>query len=251
MRDRFNGFVARNEIVWDLGMGFLAVIYVAVGFALDDPQLAGNAALLGVETLLTVIFVAEFASRLALSRDRMAYLRGHWIDVLALIPVARGLRVARLLRVLRLTRLFASTYRSVVRAERMRGAEGIALVVLAWTGVTVISCVAFYVVEVDVNPSIHSPFDALWWGISTLSTVGYGDITPVTSEGRIVASALMLLGIALFGALTAIVTNTLLASSKSGESSTLVDDLERLAILRTGDRLTEAEFERAKARLLG
>ena len=170
--------------------------------------------------------------------------------MLALLPVARGLRIARLLRVLRLTRLFAGTYRSVIRAERMRGAEGIALIVVGWGAVTIICCLAMYAVEGDVNPAISSPFDALWWGLSTLSTVGYGDVTPVTPEGKLVASALMVLGIGLFGALTAIVTNTLVTARATDSSGKALDDLERLAALRADDIVTAAEFETSKARLL-
>jgi voltage-gated potassium channel len=250
MRDRFNTFVQRHEIVWELGMGFLAILYVAVGFALDDPRASGIALLAPFEIVLTVVFVAEFASRFAASRDRRRYLRGHWIDVLALIPVARGLRIARLLRVLRLTRFFAGTYRSIVRAERMRGAEGIALVVIGWTAVTVICCVALYAVEGDINPNIHSPVDALWWGVTTITTVGYGDVTPMTNEGRLVAGALMVLGIGLFGSITAIATNTLLSPSSPGKGDDLVGQLERLAALRTATHLTDDQFEAAKSRLL-
>jgi voltage-gated potassium channel len=250
IRDRFTAFIDRHEIAWELGMGFLAVIYVAAGFALDDPAMVAQPLLPLLESALTVVFVTEFVSRFAASRDRARYLRGHWVDVLALLPVARGLRIARLLRVLRLTRLFAGTYRSVVRAERMRGAEGIALIVVGWSAVTVICCLAMYAVEGDVNPAISSPFDALWWGVSTLSTVGYGDVTPVTPEGKLVASALMVLGIGLFGALTAIVTNTLVTARATDSSGKALDDLERLAALRADDIVTAAEFETSKARLL-
>jgi voltage-gated potassium channel len=249
MRDRFNAFTERHEMAWELGMGFLAIIYVAVGFSLDaaSPDVAGI--LLPLETTLTVIFVAEFASRVGASRDRPAYLRGHWIDVLALIPVARGLRVARLLRVLRLTRFFAGSYRAIMRAERMRGSQGIARVIVAWSTVTVISCIAFYAVEAGENPAIHGPLDALWWGITTLSTVGYGDIIPVTPEGRLVSGALMLLGIGLFGAITAIATNTLLSSTEA-EAHRPVDDLERLDALHRSSALTHDEFAAAKRRVL-
>jgi voltage-gated potassium channel len=250
MRDRFNTFVARHEAPWELGMGFLAIAYVAVGYVVDDPAREITLPVVALETVLTVIFVVEFASRFIATRDRRGYLRGHWIDLLALIPVARGLRVARLLRVFRLTRFFAGTYRSIMRVERMKGAEGIALVLVAWTAVTVICCVAFYAVEADVNPNLRSPFDAMWWGLTTLSTVGYGDVTPTTPEGRLVASTLMVLGIGLFGALTAIVTNTLLASSRSAEARSLVAELESLAALRLASHLTEDQFEQAKNRLL-
>jgi voltage-gated potassium channel len=250
MRDRFNAFVRRHEIAWELGMGVLAILYVAVGFALDDPA-AGNLGLLvPFETALTGVFLSEFASRFGASRDRRRYLRGHWIDLVALIPVARGLRIARLLRVLRLTRFFASTYRAVVRAERMRGADGIALVVVGWAAVTAICCIAFYAVEGDVNPALRTPLDAMWWGVTTLSTVGYGDIIPVTQEGRLVASALMLLGIGLFGAITAIVTNTLMASTDHEGSSGALTDLERLAALRASDAISIEEFNEAKGRVL-
>lgn len=250
MRDSFNAFVHRHEIAWELGMGLLAIMYVAVGFALDDPTTGLVALLVPLETALTVVFLTEFASRFGASRDRRGYLRGHWIDLVALIPVARGLRIARLLRVLRLTRFFASSYRAIVRAERMRGAHGIALVVVAWTAVTAICCLAFYAVEIDVNPSLRSPFDAAWWGVTTITTVGYGDISPVTPEGRLVASALMLIGIGLFGAITAIVTNTLLAASGGNASRSALTDLERLAGLRALDAISNEEFEATKIRLL-
>lgn len=250
MRDRFNALVQRYEIPWELAMGLLAVLYVAIGFALDDPALADVALLSPLETTLTVVFITEFASRFAASRDRQRYLRGHWIDLVALLPVSRGLRIARLLRVLRLTRFFASTYRAVVRAERMRGAEGIALVVVGWTAVSAICCIAFYAVEVQVNPALQTPIDAIWWGVTTLSTVGYGDIIPATQEGRLVAGALMLLGIGLFGAITAIVTNTLVARTDEATPGGAISDLERLAALRASDAISIQEFETVKARLL-
>lgn len=250
MRDRYNAFIDRHEIAWELGMGFLAIIYVAVGFTLDSAPPDMAAIVLPMEFALTVIFVGEFTTRLAAARDRRAYLRGHWIDVLALIPVARGLRVARLLRVLRLTRFFAGSYRALMRAERMRGSEGITRVVVAWSAVTAICCTAFYAVESGINPAIHDPSDALWWGISTLSTVGYGDVIPVTWEGRLVAGALMLLGIGLFGAITAIATTTLVASTEEAPRSQPLDDLERLAVLHASAALTGEEYATAKSTLL-
>ena len=89
MRDRINAFVARHEIAWELGMGFLAIVYVAIGFALDDPSRSDEQGLLAIETTLTVIFVAEFATRFGAARNRPAYLKGHWVDLLALILALR------------------------------------------------------------------------------------------------------------------------------------------------------------------
>jgi voltage-gated potassium channel len=203
-----------------------------------------------IDTALTVLFITEFTARFAASFDRRGYLRSHWIDLLALIPIARGLRVARLLRVLRLTRFFAGTYRAVVRAERMRGAEGIALVVVGWSAIMVICCIALYAVEAGANEQIRTPFDALWWGVTTLSTVGYGDVVPVTPEGRLVAGTLMLLGIGLFGAITAITTNTLLRQNSDAPTRDGIADLERLVALVDRGALSPSEFSDAKVRVL-
>lgn len=61
-----------------------------------------------------------------------------------------------------------------------------------------------YWLEADVNPKINSFLDALWWSFSTTSTVGYGDIVPITFEGKIIGILLMLIGVAIFGIYTAL-----------------------------------------------
>ena len=243
MRDRFNAFVERHVVAWELGMALAAVVYVAVGFALDDPRLPMAPQLVSVETGLTALFILEFAARFGASRDKQQYLRGHWIDLVALIPATRGIRLLRLVRILRLVRAFAGIYRAVTQIERLAGHHGLARLGLAWLGVVLISCAALYAVERDVNAAIASPFDALWWGISTMTTVGYGDVIPITPEGRIAASVLMLIGIGLFSAITAIVTSYLFAQQAPAGRDPLTD-LERLAALaRAGPSLGRVRVE--------
>ena len=113
LRQRYLSFIARHEAAWELTFAALAVVYVVVGFVEDSP------ATTAFDLLLTAIFAAEFASRLAASVDRKAYLRGHWIDALALIPVVRGIRVLRLLRLLRLVRAFAGVARALNTLEQV------------------------------------------------------------------------------------------------------------------------------------
>jgi voltage-gated potassium channel len=249
MRDRFNGFVERHDIAWELGMALLAVLYVAIGFALDEPSVPGVATLQAAETGLTAVFGLEFASRFLAARDRALYLRGHWIDLIALIPATRGLRIARLLRLLRLIRAFAGVYRALGHVTRLANHRGLATIVVAWLAVMVICCAALYAVEHEVNEAIASPFDALWWGIVTLTTVGYGDIYPVTAEGRVAASALMLLGVGLFSAVTAIVTSYLL-SQRRDEGPDPIATMERLAGLAREGVITTAEYESKRTELL-
>ncbi len=111
----------------------------------------------------------------------------------------------------------------------------------------VLCSVALYVAENGANKAISSPLDALWWGITTMTTVGYGDIYPVTAEGRIAASILMILGIGLYSAITATVTSFLISGDRS---SGLADQLERLASLHTDGRITDEEYSAAKASLI-
>jgi voltage-gated potassium channel len=249
MRARYNAFIDRHEIAWELGMAFLAVIFVAVGFSLDERPPGLEPLLLALDYALTLVFVVEFGTRLAAAHDRVSYIRGHWIDAFALIPAVRGLRLARLVRLLRLVRAFAGVYRAIMRAERFAGARGLAWVVVAWTAITVISCAAIYAVEVGVNPEIRSPLDALWWGVETITTVGYGDIHPVTGEGRLAASILMLLGVGLFSTITAIITSSLV-SARGPAGPDPIGNLERLARLHESGSLNAEEFEATKARLL-
>jgi voltage-gated potassium channel len=241
MRARFNAFVDRHDVAWELGMAFLAVVYVAVGFALDESAVDAAPTLQALESGLTVLFALEFASRIAAATDRGRYLRSHWIDLVALIPATRGLRIARLLRLLRLVRAFAGVYRALGHVTRLANHRGLSTIVIAWLAVMVICCAALYAVEREVNPAITSPFDALWWGIATLTTVGYGDVYPLTAEGRIAASALMLLGIGLFSAVTAIVTSYLL-SDRSDSPADPITTIERLARLARDGAITAEEY---------
>ena len=249
LRDRFLAFVDRHDIAWELVMAALAVAYVAIGFAADEAEAGTRQALDVAEAALTALFAAEFGSRFLASYDRGKYLRGHWIDLAALIPAARGLRIARLLRLLRLVRTFAGVYRATSHIGRIVSHRGLGLLVTSWLAVMVICSAGLYLAEVGVNDKITSPFDALWWGVTTLTTVGYGDVVPVTPEGRIAAGALMLLGIGLFGAITATVTSYLIATGNSGGNDPAMR-LREVAALRDDGIISAEEFEVAKSDLL-
>ena len=113
----------------------------------------------------------------------------------------------------------------------------------------VLCSAGLYIAENGINKAITSPLDALWWGIVTLTTVGYGDVYPVTPEGRIAASALMLLGVGLFGAITATITSYLIATGKPAGADP-VAQIRDLAQLREDGTITEGEFEATKTALL-
>lgn len=244
LRDRYNAFIDRHEIAWELTFAALAIVYVVVGFASPETGAELEAVFLA-NVILTIVFAAEFLTRLLAAYDRRAYLRGHWVDLIALVPTIRGLRALRLLRLLRLVRAFAGVYRALNSVDRMARHRGLARLIVVWLVVMVICSIGYYLAENGISKWVTSPLDALWWGVVTLSTVGYGDVYPVTPEGKLFASALMIVGIGLFGAITATMASYLVATQNE-EADGPLDHLRELVSLRDAGVLTADEFE-AKA----
>ncbi len=133
------------------------------------------------------------------------------MTVLALVPALRGLRVLRLLRLLRTARLFRYTnpFYGVTRAFQ----EDRLLFTFAFSvlGVeTILGGISLFLVERGSNAEIHSIGDGLWWGLVTITTVGFGDITPVTTLGRFIGGAMMVGGMFTLALFAGIVGHSLL-----------------------------------------
>ena len=245
MRDRFNAFVARHEIAWELAMAGLAVLYVAIGFA-QDTTTTRDPALQLAEFVVNVVFVAEFAARIAASRDRSRYLREHVLDLVAIIPIARGIRIFRLLRLLRLVRAFTGVRRALLQVELVANHHGLGTLVIAWFGTMLLCSWAFLLAESGTNPLVDDPGDAIWWGLMTL-TGGPSNIQAVTPEGQWITAILLIVGVALFTAITAVLVSYLVATDRKPG---FADDLRSLKTARAEGAITDAEFEETKAAIL-
>lgn len=251
LRGRYNAFIQDHEVAWELTMAALAALFVGVGFVSEDAARDQTTVLSLAELSLTAVFLAEFVSRLAAAYDRRRYMRGHWIDLVALIPTVRGLRFLRLVRLLRMVRVFSGMYRALSSLERLAKHRSLVWLFMAWLGVAAICSTAFYLAENGVNPGLHDPIDALWWGVVTLTTVGYGDMFPVTPEGRLAGAVLMVLGITLFAAITGTITSFLVAGRDAEEATAGAPELIRqLGDLMEAGLLSREEFEAKKAELL-
>ena len=77
--------------------------------------------------------------------------------------------------------------------------------------VIALGALAFYSAEHEFNPNVHGFFDCLWWAVATVTTVGYGDIIPVTAIGKLIGMAMMLLGTTLFCSFTAIFSSLIVS----------------------------------------
>ena len=138
------------------------------------------------------------------------------LAVLALFPELRGLRALRLLRLLRTTRIFRyrNPFAIVIQALEENGLLfAFAFSVLGVT--TLLGGVSAYLVEAKSNPSINSVLDGIWWALVTVTTVGFGDITPVTLLGRIVGGVLMVAGMFTLALFAGIVGSSLVSGMLS------------------------------------
>lgn len=135
------------------------------------------------------------------------------VTVLALVPGLRGLRAFRLLRLLRTARIFrySNPFSGLFRAfESDRIIFGLALTfLLVQVGLGGFS---LYLIERDHNPAIATPADAVWCALVTITTVGFGDITPITPLGRVVAGVLMIGGMFTLATFAGIVGHSLLSA---------------------------------------
>lgn len=189
---------------WDRFIITLTIVtlgLLTVDFAID-PESELSQTLGWIDFVFCLFFLTDFGWRFYLAPRKWSFLRRNWIDLLGAIPFVgplRSVRVVRLVRLIRLTRFLVLLRRLILHFEvpiptKALGYLGVAAI-LWWA----FAGGAFIMFERDVNENIKGLDDALWWSITTLSTVGYGDLYPVTGGGRIIAAATMALGVGILG----------------------------------------------------
>lgn len=130
------------------------------------------------------------------------------VDLLAIIPAYRPLRVLRifvLFRVFKLLR-YTKSINQFVEVLVNKRFELLTLLFLLFF-IVMTAGIAFYVLEERINPAVESLFDALYWALVTIATVGYGDISPVTPEGRVISMIVIVAGIAMISFATSVIVS--------------------------------------------
>lgn len=171
-----------------------------------------------VDNIICIIFLFDFGVRLYKAENKLSFLKWGWIDLVSSIPAFDFMRVGRALRLIRLLRIlraFRSTKHLVhhIFKKRTQGALTAAAIIAVL--MVIFSSIAILQVEVDPTSNIKTAEDALWWSYVTITTVGYGDKFPVTTEGRIIAALLMTVGVGLFGTFTAFLASWFVGENKN------------------------------------
>jgi voltage-gated potassium channel len=182
--------------------------------------------LVAVNVVVFAAFAIDYLVELAVTFNKLKYVKSQWASLLivvsqflALLPALGFLGILRGARALRVIGTIIRVV-GIGAASREQGRkffkEKAASVAFGLSGFTLItSAVAFTIAE-DVGDGrrVHSFFDSLWWSASTITTVGYGDIYPITAAGRIIAVFTMLIGVSTLAVVTARIAQFLLSSDK-------------------------------------
>lgn len=225
----------RSELPLTVGALLFLLAYALP--ILDTSLSEGTVRLCRAVTWATwAMLVADVIVRLLLAPRRLAFAKANVLDIAAaVLPILRPLRLLRLVRLLSAMNRFAG---SSVRGRV--GAYVLGSVVLV---VFVSSLAVLDAERRDPDANITSYGDAVWWVMTTLSTVGYGDHYPVTTTGRCVAVALMVIGVGLLGIVTASLASWLIDQVREIEEDSSASTAGELEALASEVRALRAHLE--------
>ncbi|MFC5712422.1 potassium channel family protein [Thalassorhabdus alkalitolerans] len=204
-----------------------------------------------IDLMVWLIFTIDVSVRFFKAGSKWEYVKKNPFDILAIVPfdslfqMARIARLIRALRAVAIINYYARGLTAVLMTNNLHKVLTVTIMLIMFTAIPM----------PYIEPSIESYGDAVWWSIVTSTTVGYGDISPETGGGRMIALLLMLSGIGVIGMVTGSVA-TYFLSDKNKENPTVTHIVDQLSnyeeltadeVKRLGLLLTELEKEKSKS----
>lgn len=178
-------------------------LWILIEWYLGAKGLSSHALSVFTNWLVLLGFLTELLILGNLVKDKILFFRTNWLNVFIVIlgiPIileggetAAALRGFRVLIALQVFINASSTFRLLLSRNHLGTTLGVSLIIMVVAGLLI----------AGVDPAIDSAWEGLWWAWVTITTVGYGDVVPVSAEGRVIGAILILLGVGLFAMLTA------------------------------------------------
>lgn len=212
-----------KKLTYDISMAVLSLV-VIVMLIIDSsytmPYKVTNIFEI-IDNIILIIFAVDYFTRLILSKNKKVFVRNNIIDLFTIIPFGSVFQVAKVLkltRLLKLTKLFKAlkVLKSVAYLLRIRKHIDDFLKTNNFNYVIWFTLATLFIGTLGIHFTEGISYgNALWWSFVTLTTVGYGDISPSTLVGRITASILMLVGIGALGMLTGTIATYFLSRNNN------------------------------------
>ena len=220
----------RSGLVFDLSIQLLIIASIVI-FSLETlPNLNDRTVMVLsiLESVCITVFAIEYLLRLFVAKRKLKFVFSLWgmIDLLAILPfflfaygitlnliILRAFRLLRLVRILKLGRYSKSLSRMVLAMKIAR--EDLLLALAATLIMLLVASFGIYQFENPVQPEkFSSVFESLWWALATLTTVGYGDIYPITLGGRIFTGIILMIGLGIVALPAGIIASSLTEARK-------------------------------------
>jgi len=206
---------------------YIFLLFVQVIFNFDTHSFV---LLTRIDLLFALFLLLEFILRLKNEKDKLRYLKHNWSDIIAITPInfilfaLIGLtgpllifKVISIIRIIALYKFSRKISDEVLEfAEKTKLIYGLAIYLV----IIVFGSVLIFYIERGVNPEFHNLGDSFWFMIQTITTVGYGDVVPITGAGRIIGLIAMFTAIAFSSLLTATTTSALLEKFRKERDKT-------------------------------
>lgn len=202
------------ELAYDIGAGAMAIIAVLIvmlefstTLSITEIRIVNIA-----DICVYIIFVLDYFIRLFTCSDKKNFLKCNIFDLIAIIPLGFGTTNA--LSAFKLIKVVAYILRLLGNVKEILFTNGFIYALGSTFTITILGSIGIYIFEHGAE-NIEDYGDALWWSIVTVTTVGYGDISPSSNGGRLVASILMITGIGFLSMLTSTISTFFLQAREN------------------------------------
>ena len=214
--------MTKKSVVYEISMSILALIAVILAVIDIFQGLLPWQSV--IDTTLLIVFIFDYFIRFFLSKNKKVFFKKNILDLIAIIPFNSAFKIFRVFKLFKLAKLarFAKFTKLIKMFAYFFRAGGRFRVFLDTNGFKYVLSITFILI-LSGGIAIHfaegmSISDGIWWAFVTATTVGYGDISPDTLIGRVIAVFLMLTGIGMVGSLTSTITSFFMNSKKNTRS---------------------------------